>query len=410
MGSRIEGGIAEPERLSAAVQRIKPSAVTMASQRARELKAQGRSIVDLTAGEPDFETPAHVCDAAVAAMRAGQTRYTTVGGTIELRQAIARKFKRDNGLEYAPAEIFVGAGAKQVLFNALVATVEPGDEVIVLAPCWVAYPEMVRFTGGKPIMVAQGADGFGGLLTRVEKEIRPRTKWLMINSPNNPSGAFFGREELRALADLLLAHPHVWAIVDDIYEQILFDGRKFVTLAEVEPRLKERTLTINGVSKAYSMTGWRIGYAGGPQALIRAMAKIQSQSTSAPCSVSQAAALAALDGPQGIVRERCAVFQRRRDLLLKEFASIRGMRPNAPQGAFYLFLDCSELIGRTTPQGETIASDEQLVTHFLMRAGVALVHGTPFSAPGYLRLSFAASEENLLEACRRLRAACGEMR
>ena len=409
MSSRIEGGVAGPDRLSAAVRRIRPSAVNMASQRARELKAQGRNIVDLTTGEPDFATPAHVCEAAIAAMRAGQTRYTTVGGTLELRQAIARKFMRDNSLDYSPAEIFVGAGAKQALFNALVATVESGDEVIVLAPCWVAYPEMVLFAGGKPIMVAQGTGGFGGLLARVEKEITPRTKWLMINSPTNPSGAFLNREELRALADLLLVHPHVWAMVDDIYEQILFDGRKFVTLAEIEPRLKERTLTINGVSKTYSMTGWRIGYAGGSQALIRAMAKIQSQSTSAPCSVSQAAALAALDGPQDIVRERSAVFQRRRDLLLKEFASIRGMRPNTPQGAFYLFPDCSELIGKTTPQGETIASDEQLASHLVMRAGVALLHGTPFGAPGYLRLSFAASEENLLEACRRLRAACEEM-
>ena len=410
MGSRIEGGIAEPERLSAAVRRIKPSAVNQASQRARELRAQGRSIVDLTTGEPDFATPAHVCEAAAAAMRAGKTRYTAVGGTLELRQAVSRKFKRDNGLDYAPAEIFVGAGAKQVLFDALAATLDAGDEVVILAPCWVAYPEMVNFTGGKPVLVARGADSFEAFLGRVGEAITPRTKWLMMNSPNNPSGAFFDRAQLRTLADLLLAHPHVWAMVDDIYEQILFDGRRFATLAEVEPRLKSRTLTINGVSKAYSMTGWRIGYAGGPAELIRAMAKIQSQSTSAPCSISQAAALAALDGPQDLVRERSAIFQRRRDLLLKEFASIPGLRPNAPQGAFYLFVECSALFGKTTPQGETIAGDEQLAGHLLMHAGVALLHGAPFGAPGHLRLSFAASDEELLEACGRLRAACEEMR
>ncbi len=409
VGSQIKLGIDESAHLSAAVRRIKTSAVNLASQRVRELKAQGRSIVDLTAGEPDFATPAHVCDAAIAAMHAGQTRYTAVGGTLELRQAIARKFKRDNGLEYAAAEIFVGTGAKQVLFNALAATVDAGDEVVILAPCWVAYPEMVKFTGGEPVLVAQGKDTYEMFLARVSKAITPRTKWLMINSPNNPSGAYFCREQLRALADLLLDHPHVWAMVDDIYEQILFDGRTFATLAEVEPRLKQRTLTINGVSKAYSMTGWRIGYGGGPAELVRAMAKIQSQSTSAPCSISQAAAVAALDGPQDLVRERCAIFEARRNLLLKEFESIRGLRPNAPQGTFYLFLDCSRLIGMTTPQRETIASDEQLVNDLLMRAGVALLHGTPFGAPGHLRLSFAASESNLIKACGRLRAATGEM-
>ena len=409
MGSRLESGISETPRLSAAVRRINISAVNLASQRARELKAQGRSIVDLTAGEPDFATPAHICDAAIAAMRGGQTRYTAVGGTLELRQAIARKFKRDNGLEYTPAEIFVGAGAKQVLFNALAATVDAGDEVAILAPCWVAYPEMVYFTGGKPIMVAQGADDWDALLGRVRQAITARTKWLMINSPNNPSGAVFGREHLRALADLMLEYPHVWAMVDDIYEQIIFDGCKFATLAEVEPRLKQRTLTINGVSKAYSMTGWRVGYGGGPAELVRSMAKIQSQSTSAPCSISQAAALAALDGPQDIVRKRCAIFEARRDLLLKEFMSIRGMHPNTPQGAFYLWLDCAGLIGKTTAQGDIIASDEQLVAGLLLRAGVAILHGTPFGAPGYLRLSFAASESDLLEACRRLRTFAGEM-
>lgn len=409
-GTRLEGAVAEAGRLSAAVGRINPSAVNLASQRARELRAQGRSIVDLTTGEPDFPTPVHVCEAAIAAMRAGKTRYTAVGGTLELRQAVSRKFERDNGLDYPPAEIFVGAGAKQVLFNALAATVDAGDEVVILGPCWVAYPEMVRFAGGTPIMVARGADSFDSFVGRVARAITPRNKWLMMNSPGNPNGAFFDRAELRALADLLHAHPHVWAMVDDIYEHILFDGLRFATLAQVDPQLKSRTLTVNGVSKAYSMTGWRIGYAGGPPELIRAMGKIQSQSTSAPSSISQAAASAALDGPQDIVRERSAIFQRRRDLLLAEFASIPGLRPNAPQGAFYLLVDCSALVGLESPAGEIIASDEQLADHFLAHVGVALLHGAPFGAPGHLRLSFATSDDELLEACRRLRAACEAFR
>lgn len=409
MASQTGNQASEPGFLSEAARRIKPSASNAASQRARELSASGRSIVDLTTGEPDFATPAHICEAAIAAMQAGQTRYTTVDGTLQLKQAITQKFLRDNELEYTPQEISVAAGAKQIIFNALLATLNPGDEVVIPLPCWVSYVEMVTFAGGKAVTIAPRPGGFDTLLQEVEKSITPRTKWLMINSPNNPSGVVYTRDQLRALADLLLRHPHVWVLTDDIYEHIVFDGRRFFTLAQVEPRLKARTLTVNGVSKAYSMTGWRIGYAGGPQPLIRAMAKIQSQSTSAPCSISQAAAVAALDGPQDLVHERARIFQHRRDLLLKEFETIPGIRPNAPEGAFYLFLDCAGLMGKRTPQGQTLASDQDLVEYFLEHAGVAMVHGTPFGAPGHLRLSFAASEANLTEACRRLRQACSQL-
>lgn len=394
--------------LSDAANRIRTSAANAASQRARELRLAGHDVIDLTTGEPDFPTPDHICEAAHRAMLAGQTRYTAVDGTLELKTAIASKFKRDNDLHYSTNEICVSAGAKQIIFNALLATLNPGDEVLIPIPCWVSYPEMVSLTGATPVTVPN-EECFEDAVRNMEQAITPRTKWLMFNSPNNPSGTALSDTELRMLADMLLRHPHVLVMSDDIYEHVLFDGRKFNTIAAIEPRLKARTLTINGVSKAYSMTGWRIGYAGGPAALIRAMAKIQSQSTSAPSSISQAAALAALAGPQDIVHERTAILEKRRDLLIKEFDTIKGMHAYTPDGAFYLFLDCRELLPAVTSKGQQLNTDYDLVTHFVNEAGVALVHGTPFGAPGYLRLSFAASEADLINACERLRATCSQL-
>lgn len=406
MNASVPGSERRTCYLSAASARVNASAANAASQRARELGETGLDVIDLTVGEPDGDTPAHICEAALQAIRNGRTRYTNVDGTRELKQAVARKFARDNDLVYAEREISVGAGAKQIIFNALLATVDPGDEVVIPAPAWPTYPEAVRFAGGSPVVLPMRTDDFAAWLDQLRTAVSKRTKWLILNSPNNPSGRAFSAEELSALAEMLLDQPQVLVLSDDIYEHILFGGARFATLAQVEPRLKQRTLTVNGVSKAYAMTGWRIGFAGGPAPLIEAMKRIQSQSTSAPCSISQAAAVAALDGPQEAVRARTREFERRRDMLALEFEAIPGMRPNRPQGAFYLLIDCQALLGRRTPGGQALVDDEQMCSYFLMEAGVALLPATPFSAPHHLRLSFAASESKLVEACRRLRTAC----
>ncbi len=395
--------------LSARVGRIKASASNLAAQRARELKAAGRDIVNLGQGEPDFPTPDHVIEAACKAMKDGQTRYTTADGTPELKEAVAAKFARENGLAFQPANITIGAGAKQVIFNALMATLDPGDEVIIPAPYWVSYPEMVAFADGKPVRVATRPDnGLKLLPAELEAAITPRTKWLILNSPSNPSGATYGSDELRGLAAVLERHPQVWVMVDDMYEHILFDGRRFATLAQVAPQLAGRTLTVNGVSKAYAMTGWRIGYAGGPAELIKAMGKMQSQSTANPSSVSQAAAVAALNGPQEIVHQRCAEFEARRDRFLPVINAIPGLACDKPHGAFYFYTSCAGLIGKRTPQGRVLASDADVALH-LLDAGVALVHGGAYGTSPYIRVSFATSMDNLDEACRRMGSAFAQL-
>lgn len=397
------------KRFSQSISRIQLSAPNAANQRATELAAQGCSIVNLAAGEPDFDTPEHICEAAMSAIRNGLTRYTVVDGTAALKAAVARKFARDNDIKYDLDEISIGTGAKQILFNALVATIDAGDEVIIPTPSWVSYPQIASYAGGRSVMVPNVPGSFQATLDAIDEVIGPRTKWLILNSPNNPNGQILSADELRALADLLRRHPHVWIVCDDIYEHIRFDDQPFHTLVQVAPDLKERTLTLNGVSKAYAMTGWRIGFAGGPRELIKQMCKLQSQCTSGPNSVAQAAAIAALDGPQDGLRQRARVFQARRDRVLKEFATIPGLVPSRPAGAFYLFCDARDLLVRRTPDGNVIVSDSDLVNYLLMHAGVSTVVGSAFGAPGYVRLSIAASEEQLLEATRRLRRACGEL-
>jgi aspartate aminotransferase len=383
----------------------------MAGQRARELRASGRDIVSLTTGEPDFDTPANVCDAVVRAMAASKTKYTDVGGTPEVKAAIQAKFRRDNRLEYATAEIVVGAGAKQIIFNALMATVDKGDEVIVPTPYWVSYPDIVLLADGTPVFApCPPAKGFKLQPEDLERAITPRTKWLILNAPNNPSGAAYTREEMKALTGVLMRHPHVWVMSDDIYEHLLYDGREFVTPAQVEPGLKERTLTINGVSKAYAMTGWRIGYGGAPASLIKAMVKLQSQSTTNPSSIGQAAAAEALNGPQAIVAERTGIFQQRRDRVVELLNAIPGIECHRPEGAFYVFPSCAGAIGRTTAAGKVIANDEDFVLYLLETENLAVLQGAAYGASPFFRISYAASMETLTEGCERLRRACGALR
>lgn len=393
------------------IDRIKPSPSSMAGQRARELRAAGRDIVSLTTGEPDFDTPPNVCEAVVRAMAASKTKYTDVGGTPEIRAAIQAKFRRDNGLEYAPAEIIVGAGAKQIIFNALMATVDRGDEVIVPTPYWVSYPDIVLLADGTPVFAACPPEkGFKLQPEDLERAITPRTKWLILNAPNNPSGAAYTREEMKALTEVLLRHPHVWVMSDDIYEHLMYDGREFVTPAQVEPGLKERTLTINGVSKAYAMTGWRIGYGAAPAPLIKAMVKLQSQSTTNPSSIGQAAATEALNGPQAIVAERTGIFQERRDKVVELLNAMPGIDCHRPEGAFYVFPSCAGTIGRTTPAGKTIAGDEEFVLYLLEAENLAVLHGAAYGVSPFFRISYAASMETLIEGCERLRRACEALR
>ena len=390
------------ERLS----RIKPSPTMAVTGRARELKAAGHDVIGLGAGEPDFDTPDHVKEAAIAAIQAGHTKYTAVDGTPELKEAICAKFKRDNSLDYTPAQINVGVGGKQVLFNALLATVEEDDEVIIPAPYWVSYPDIALLAGGTPVIVPSSAEtGFRIRPEDLEAAITPRSKWLILNSPSNPSGAAYNRDELRAMADVLLRYPHVWVMVDDIYEKIVYDDFVFNTLAEIEPALYERTLTVNGVSKAFAMTGWRIGYAGGPEALIKAMGKIQSQSTSNPTSISQAAAVVALNGGQGFLVERNAAFKVRRDNVVAALNEVPRLSCLTPEGAFYVYPSCAGVVGRKTPDGTVIEDSEGFATYLLESVGVAVVHGTAFGLDPHFRISYATSDVVLAEACARIRKA-----
>ncbi|MBC7469773.1 MAG: pyridoxal phosphate-dependent aminotransferase [Ramlibacter sp.] len=397
--------------IAARLNRIKPSPSSMAGQRARELRASGRDIVGLTSGEPDFDTPPNVCEAVVRAMANSQTKYTDVGGTPELKAAIREKFRRDNGLDYAGSEIIVGTGGKQIIFNALMCTVDAGDEVIVPTPYWVSYPDIVLLADGRPVLVPCSPDnGFKLRAEDLERAITPKTRWLVLNAPNNPSGATYSHAELKALAEVLVRHPQVWIMTDDIYEHILYDGRRFATIAQVEPELKARTLTINGVSKAYAMTGWRIGYGGAPPDLVKAMVKLQSQSTSNASSISQAAALEALNGPQAFIAERTAIFQQRRDIVVAELNRIPGISCHVPEGAFYVFPSCAGVMGRATPEGKLLANDEDFVLYLLEAQNLAVLQGDAYGVSPFFRISFATSVPKLQEGLRRLRLACEALR
>lgn len=387
--------------------RIKPSPTIAMTTRAADLRAQGRDIISLSAGEPDFDTPLNVRDAAKAAIDAGHTRYTAVDGTPSLKRAIADKFARENGLDYATTQITVGTGGKQILYNALMATLDDGDEVIVPAPYWVSYPDMVLLAGGTPVVVeCDQAAGFRLTPDALEAAITPRTKWLILNSPSNPSGAGYDRAQMAALCDVLLRHPQVWVLADDIYEHLVFDGFEFCTPAQVEPRLKDRVLTMNGVSKSYAMTGWRIGYGAGPEPLIKAMAKLQSQSTSNPCSISQYAAEAALTGPQDYITDSRAVFQRRRDLVVAGLNECPGLDCPVPQGAFYVYPSMAGLIGRTSAGGTLIDSDEAFANALLDETGVAVVFGAAFGLSPHFRISYATGDDVLSDAVARIRRFC----
>jgi aspartate aminotransferase len=390
--------------------KVKPSPTMAMTRLALELKAAGKDIIALAAGEPDFDTPDHIKEAAMAAMRRGETKYTAVDGTPALKQAVAMKFLRENGLTYKPSQISVGAGGKQVIFNALMATISPGDEVIIPAPYWVSYPDMVNLAEGtSAFVVTRSEDGFKLTPEALERAITPKTKWLILNSPGNPTGAAYTRAELRGLANALLKYPHVWVMTDDIYEHLVYDRFEFTTIAQVEPRLYERTLTVNGVSKSYNMTGWRIGYAGGPEALIEKMSEIQGHSTSNPCSISQAAALAALTGPQDFMARQLEEFRRRRDRIVELLNEVPGIRCATPQGAFYVYPSCAGVIGRKTPGGKMIASDEDFAKYLLESEGVAVVHGAGFGLSPYIRISYATSIEELEAAGARIKKACGKL-
>lgn len=387
--------------------RIKPSPTIAVTSKARELKAAGRDVIGLGAGEPDFDTPDNIKAAAIAAIQRGDTKYTDVDGTAALKKAIVAKFKRENNLDYKPEQITVGTGGKQVLYNALAATLNAGDEVIIPAPYWVSYPDMVLLCEGKPVSVPCGENsGFKLRPEDLEKAITPKTKWVILNSPSNPTGAAYTRAELKALTDVLLKHPHVWVMTDDMYEHLVYDGFEFSTPAEIEPKLYDRTLTVNGVSKAYCMTGWRIGYGGGPVALIKAMAKMQSQSTSNPCSISQAAAVEALSGPQDFIPQHNETFKQRRDMVVEMLNKAPGIRCHKPEGAFYVYPSCAGAIGKKTPQGKVIQTDDDFVTYLLEAEGVAAVQGSAFGLSPFFRISYATSTEALREACTRIIRAC----
>ncbi|WP_454886022.1 pyridoxal phosphate-dependent aminotransferase [Sphingomonas oryzagri] len=396
---------------SEALGRIQPSPTLAMTSRVLELKAQGLDIIGLAAGEPDFDTPDYVKDAAIEAIRAGKTKYTNVDGTAELKAAVAAKFKRDNGLTYAAHEISVNVGGKHTLFNALVATIDTGDEVIIPAPYWVSYPDIVAYAGGTPVIVSAGANQQYKILPeQLEQAITPKTRWVILNSPSNPTGAAYSAAELKALGEVLERHPQVMVLTDDMYEHILYDDFQFATIAQVCPSLYERTLTVNGTSKAYAMTGWRIGFAGGPAWLIKAMAKLQSQSTSNPCSIAQAAATAALNGDHSFLKERNVAFQRRRDLVVKGLNAVPGIHCPTPEGAFYVYPDVSGLIGKTTPKGLKITDDEALVGYLLSEAKVAPVQGAAFGLSPAFRISYATSDALLTEACTRIAEACAALR
>ncbi len=396
--------------LSATLDRVKPSPTIAVTTMAAELKAAGKDVIGLGAGEPDFDTPQNIKDAAVAAIAAGKTKYTAPDGIVELKQAICAKFKRDNGLVYAPAQVSVGTGGKQILYNALMATLNPGDEVIIPAPYWVSYPDMVLLAGGEPV-IAEASSQTGYKLTpdQLEAAITPKTKWLIFNSPSNPTGAGYTRDELKGLTDVLMRHPHVWVMTDDMYEHLTYEDFEFCTPAQVEPRLYERTLTCNGVSKAYAMTGWRIGYAAGPKSLIAAMRKIQSQSTSNPCSVSQWAAVEALNGPQDYIAANNAIFKRRRDMVVDMLNASKGISCLTPEGAFYVYPSIHGCLGKTSAAGTLIANDETFAKALLEETGVAVVFGAAFGLSPAFRVSYATSDENLEKACTRIQEFCAAL-
>ena len=396
---------------SAALARVKPSATLAADQKARELKAQGRDVIGLAAGEPDFDTPDNIKEAAIKAIRDGKTKYTNVDGIPELKDAICAKFQRENGLTYKPSQINVSPGGKPVIFNAMMATLNPGDEVLIPTPYWVSYPDMVLLAGGEPRFVQTTAEsGFKVQPEALDAAITPRTRWVFLNSPSNPSGAAYTRAELRAVADVLLRHPHVWILTDDMYEHLLFDDFEFSTIAQVEPALYERTLTMNGVSKAYAMTGWRIGYAGGPEALINLMRKMMSQSTSNAASISQYAAVEALNGTQAFIKPNQKLFQGRRDLVVSMLNQANGIRCPTPEGAFYVYPSCEGVIGKSAPSGRTIASDEDFANELLEAEGIAVVHGAAFGLSPFFRISYATANSVLEEACTRIQRFCASVK
>ncbi len=393
--------------LSATLARVKPSPTGAVTDLAASLKRAGQDVISLGAGEPDFDTPQHIKDAGARAITEGKTKYTIVDGIPELKEAICAKFKRDNSLEYTPAQVSVSSGGKQVLFNAFMATLNPGDEVLIPAPYWVSYPDMVLMGGGTPVVLPTSPEtGYKITPAQLEAAITPRTKWLIFNSPSNPTGAGYNRAELKELTDVLMRHPHLWVMSDDMYEHLVYDDFEFCTPAEVEPGLYGRTLTVNGVSKAYAMTGWRIGYAAGPEHLIRAMRKVQSQSTSNPCSISQWAALEALSGPQGFLADNAKLFQGRRDLVVDALNAIPGISCPVPEGAFYVYPSIAGLMGKTSKGGVLIDTDEAFSTALLSESGVAAVFGAAFGLSPNFRVSYAASEAMLSEACKRIAAFC----
>jgi aspartate aminotransferase len=392
------------------LERVKPSPTMAITNKAREMKAAGFDVIGLGAGEPDFDTPDNIKQAAIDAIKRGETKYTAVDGIPELKQAISEKFARENGLDYKPNEITVGSGGKHVLYNALLATLDPGDEVIIPSPFWVSYPDIVLLAGAEPVIVeTKLEDNFKLTPQALEKAITPKTKWFIFNSPSNPTGAAYTRDEIKALTDVLLRHERLWILSDDIYEHLVYDGFKFTTPAQIEPKLKNRTLTLNGVSKAYSMTGWRIGYAGGPAELIKAIGKLQSQSTSNPCSISQWAAVEALRGPQAFLKDWVKSFQERRDLVVSMLNQANGLSCPTPEGAFYVYPSCEGCIGKKTPKGQTIGNDEDFATALLQEEGVAVVHGAAFGLSPFFRISYATGVEALEEACRRIQRFCASL-
>ena len=396
--------------LAANLSRVRPSATIAVTQKARDIKASGREVFDLSVGEPDFDTPENIKEAGIAAIRRGETKYPPVAGIPALKQAIADKFKRENGLDYRIEQVIVGTGGKQILYNAFVATLDPGDEVLIPAPYWVSYPEMVLLNGGEPRVIECPIEtNFKLTPPALEKAITPRTKWLIFNAPSNPTGAGYSAAELRGLADVLLRHPHVWILTDDMYEHLLYTDEPFATMAQVEPKLYDRTLTMNGVSKTYAMTGWRIGYAAGPDPLIKAMTMVQSQQTSGACTISQWAAVEALNGTQDFLPGYRKIFQDRRDLVVGMLNQAHGIACPTPEGAFYVYPSCAGTIGKTTPGGKRIDTDEDFVTELLEAEGVAVVHGSAFGLGPNFRISYATSTEKLEEACSRIQRFCNSL-
>ncbi|MFO1012158.1 MAG: pyridoxal phosphate-dependent aminotransferase [Caulobacteraceae bacterium] len=393
---------------SQALSRVKPSATLAADAKARELKAAGMDVIGLAAGEPDFDTPDNIKEAAIKAIRDGKTKYTNVDGIPELKEAICAKFERENGLKYKPSQVNVSPGGKPVIYNAMVATLNPGDEVLIPTPYWVSYPDMVLLAGGEPVFVPTSAEtGFKLKGADLEAKITPKTRWIILNSPSNPSGAAYTKAELRELADVLLRHPQVWILTDDMYEHLVFDNFEFWTIAQVEPALYDRTLTMNGVSKAYAMTGWRIGYAAGPEELINLMRKVMSQTTSNPASISQYAAVEALNGTQDFIKPNAKLFQGRRDLVVSMLNQAQGMHCPTPEGAFYVYPSVAGLIGKTAPSGKVIDSDATFATELLETEGVAVVHGAAFGLSPFFRISYATSNAALEDACTRIQRFCG---